>query len=76
MFTQQQKEELLKFSLSHLICDNSDIGEVPLDPFRLGKYPSHYVSCDQIPSMNLEAWKDEMGEGQPVKFLANLSPII
>ncbi|XP_042070084.1 thyroid peroxidase [Haplochromis burtoni] len=62
VFTQQQKEELLKFSLSHLICDNSDIGIVPLDPFRLGKYPSHYVSCDQIPSMNLEAWKDEMGE--------------
>uniref|UniRef100_A0A3P9BJI8 Thyroid peroxidase n=1 Tax=Maylandia zebra TaxID=106582 RepID=A0A3P9BJI8_9CICH len=45
VFTQQQKEELLKFSLSHLICDNSDIGEVPLDPFRLGKYPSHYNYC-------------------------------
>ncbi|XP_030574321.1 thyroid peroxidase [Archocentrus centrarchus] len=62
VFTRQQKEELLKFSLSRLICDNSDVGEVPLDSFIFGKYPSHYVSCDRIPSMNLDVWREEMSE--------------
>ncbi|XP_047183230.1 gamma-2-syntrophin isoform X1 [Scophthalmus maximus] len=59
VFTEQQKAELLKGSLSRIICDNTDIGEVPYDPFRFEPYPSNYVSCDRIPSINLEAWREE-----------------
>ncbi|XP_039993085.1 thyroid peroxidase isoform X2 [Xiphias gladius] len=59
IFTQHQKAELSKGSLSRMICDNTDIREVPYDPFRFGKYPSDYVSCNHIPSMNLEAWREE-----------------
>ncbi|XP_069575830.1 thyroid peroxidase [Brachyistius frenatus] len=59
VFTQQQKDELQKNSPSRLICDNSDIQEVPPDSFRFGEYPCDYVSCDQIPSLNLEAWREE-----------------
>uniref|UniRef100_A0A4W6FDT2 Thyroid peroxidase n=1 Tax=Lates calcarifer TaxID=8187 RepID=A0A4W6FDT2_LATCA len=59
VFTQQQMAELLKVSLSRIICDNTDIGEVPFDSFRFGKYPSDYVPCNHIPSMNLEAWREE-----------------
>ncbi|XP_047467261.1 thyroid peroxidase [Mugil cephalus] len=58
VFTLQQRNELLKSSLSRLICDNSDIREVLPDSFRLGTYHSDYVSCDCISSMNLEAWKE------------------
>uniref|UniRef100_A0A3B4Z479 Thyroid peroxidase n=1 Tax=Stegastes partitus TaxID=144197 RepID=A0A3B4Z479_9TELE len=59
IFTQQQKNELLQFSLSRLICDNSDVGEVLPDSFQRGTYPCDYVSCDHIPSMNLEAWREK-----------------
>lgn len=64
MFTQQQKTELLKGSLSRIICDNTDISEAPIDSFKFGKYPSDYVSCDHIPSMNLEAWREEKSRGE------------
>lgn len=63
MFTQQQKTELLKASVSRIICDNTDIREVPEDSFKYGTYPSDYVSCDRIPSMDLEAWREEKSQG-------------
>lgn len=59
MFTQQQKAELFKGSLSRIICDNSDIREILPDSFMFRKYPSCYISCDHIPSINLEAWREE-----------------
>jgi len=63
MFSQPQKEELLKGSLSRIICDNSDIREVPPDSFRFGKYPDDYVSCDHVPTINLDAWQEEKSQG-------------
>lgn len=69
MFTQQQKAELLKSSISQIICDNSDIREVPPDSFRYRKYPSDYLSCDHIPSMSLEAWREEKSQGGLRKLL-------
>ncbi|XP_076017140.1 thyroid peroxidase [Genypterus blacodes] len=59
VFTPQQKDELWKSSLSRVMCDNSDIREVPPDAFRYQKYPSGFVSCDHIPSMSLEAWREK-----------------
>ncbi|KAJ7988670.1 hypothetical protein DPEC_G00311620 [Dallia pectoralis] len=34
VFTQSQRMELQTHSLSSVICDNSDVNEAPLDPFR------------------------------------------
>ncbi|XP_042356758.1 thyroid peroxidase [Plectropomus leopardus] len=59
MFSQQQKAELLKGSLSRIICDNSDIREVPPDSFRFRTYPNGYISCDRLSSITLEAWRQE-----------------
>ncbi|CAG5899052.1 unnamed protein product [Menidia menidia] len=59
VFTGQQREELLKGSVSRLICDNSHITEVPLDPFRFREYPAGFVGCCRIPSINLEAWREK-----------------
>ncbi|KAK2826322.1 hypothetical protein Q5P01_020536 [Channa striata] len=63
VFTEQQKSELFKASVSRIICDNSDIKEVPADSFRISKFPSDYVTCGHIPSMNLEAWREEESRG-------------
>uniref|UniRef100_A0A8P4JVI6 Thyroid peroxidase n=1 Tax=Dicentrarchus labrax TaxID=13489 RepID=A0A8P4JVI6_DICLA len=68
IFTMQQKAELLKGSLSRIICDNSDVREVSPDSFRFRKYPSGYISCDHIPSMNLESWREEKSQGGPEKL--------
>lgn len=62
-FTQQQKDELVKGSMSRIICDNSDISEVNPDSFKVGNYPSDYVSCDHIPAINLEAWREVKSRG-------------
>ena len=64
MFTQQQKAELVKASLSRIICDNSDVREVPYDPFRFETYPSNYLPCNHLPSINLEVWREERGRGE------------
>ncbi|XP_049597258.1 thyroid peroxidase isoform X1 [Syngnathus scovelli] len=61
-FSQAQRKELGNVSLSKIICDNSDITEVPPDAFVFGKYPSGYVSCDTLPPMDLEAWREEKSQ--------------
>nr|XP_040054956.1 LOW QUALITY PROTEIN: thyroid peroxidase [Gasterosteus aculeatus aculeatus] len=59
VFSQRQRAQLLKASLSRIICDNSDIREVPPDSFRFGRYPYDYIPCDRVPSIDLEAWQEE-----------------
>ncbi|XP_053918946.1 thyroid peroxidase [Cuculus canorus] len=58
VFTEAQKHELKKHSLSRVICDNTGISEVPPDAFQLGKFPQDFKHCDDIPGMNLEAWQE------------------
>lgn len=61
--SQPQRDALLNASLSRIICDNTDIDELLPDSFTFRKYPSGYTSCDRLPSVNLEAWKEEESQG-------------
>lgn len=63
VFTEYQRAALLNASLSRIICDNTDIKELLPDAFVFRKYPSGYASCDRLPSVNLEAWKEEESQG-------------
>uniref|UniRef100_F6W3T9 Thyroid peroxidase n=1 Tax=Xenopus tropicalis TaxID=8364 RepID=F6W3T9_XENTR len=63
IFTKIQRSELEKHSLSRVICDNTGLSHVPLDAFLLGNYPDNFVSCDSIPGINLEAWKESPEKG-------------
>ena len=49
-----------KHTLGRVICDSGDdIREIQEDVFERAFYPYDYVSCDQIPYMDLStAWKD------------------
>uniref|UniRef100_A0A7M4EQY1 Thyroid peroxidase n=1 Tax=Crocodylus porosus TaxID=8502 RepID=A0A7M4EQY1_CROPO len=58
IFTEVQRHELKKHSLSRIICDNTGLAEVPLDAFQLGKFPEDFESCANIPGINLEAWQE------------------
>ncbi|XP_060118309.1 thyroid peroxidase [Heteronotia binoei] len=60
VFTNSQRHELRKYSLSRLICDNTDVSALPLDAFMLGKFPEDFQSCENIPNINLEAWQETL----------------
>ncbi|XP_067311019.1 thyroid peroxidase [Pseudorasbora parva] len=59
VFSPKQREELQRHSLSRVICDNSGVTEVPVDPFRVETYPEDFLFCGNIPSLDLEEWKEQ-----------------
>ncbi|KAM4040370.1 thyroid peroxidase [Anomaloglossus baeobatrachus] len=63
VFTEKQKLELERHSLSRVICDNTGLTHAPPDAFLMANYPEGFESCDNIPSMNLEAWKENPHQG-------------
>ncbi|XP_060628173.2 thyroid peroxidase [Anolis sagrei] len=68
VFTEAQRCELRKYSLSRLICDNTGITEIPHDVFKPGKYPKDFEPCENIPSINLEAWQETPQAELPCGF--------
>ena len=57
VFTPAQLREIKKGTMSRIICDNSDgIDSVQPDAFLSNQTR---VPCSQIPSLNLEAWREE-----------------
>ena len=54
-FTACQLEEIRKTSLAKVICNNSDyIGAIPRQVLSL---LTGFISCNELPDVNLEAWK-------------------
>ncbi|XP_017715775.1 PREDICTED: thyroid peroxidase isoform X4 [Rhinopithecus bieti] len=68
VFTDAQRHELEKHSLSRLICDNTGLTRVPVDAFQVGKFPEDFESCDSIPGMNLEAWRETFPQDNKCGF--------
>uniref|UniRef100_A0A2K5NXF9 Thyroid peroxidase n=1 Tax=Cercocebus atys TaxID=9531 RepID=A0A2K5NXF9_CERAT len=68
VFTDTQRHELEKHSLSRVICDNTGLTRVPVDAFRVGKFPEDFESCDSIPGMNLEAWRETFPQDDKCGF--------
>ncbi|DAA33799.1 TPA: Thyroid peroxidase-like isoform 3 [Bos taurus] len=58
VFTEAQRRELGRHSLSRVICDNTGLTRVPRDAFRVGQWPQDFESCDRIPGMDLRAWRE------------------
>ncbi|XP_075025158.1 eosinophil peroxidase-like isoform X2 [Calonectris borealis] len=59
VFTPQQRSSLAKISLSRIICDNTHISKVPRHIFHANRYPWGFVSCSQLPKLDLRAWKSK-----------------
>ncbi|KAM9218368.1 myeloperoxidase-like [Leptosomus discolor] len=59
VFTPQQRWALAKISLSRIICDNTHISKVSRHIFQANRYPCGFVSCSQIPKLDLRPWKSE-----------------
>ncbi|NXT85229.1 PERE peroxidase, partial [Zapornia atra] len=65
VFTPQQRSALARISLSRIICDNTHISKVPRHIFRANRYPFGFVSCSQIPKLDLRAWRSRKTEEGP-----------
>lgn len=63
MFTEAQRRELQRHSLSRVICDNTGLPRVPADAFRLGTFPQDFKPCEDIPGLNLEVWREAASQG-------------
>lgn len=59
VFTERQREELHRISLSAIITDNTGIATVSRDVFRNAKHPEQFVSCSDIPRLNLSHWQGQ-----------------
>uniref|UniRef100_A0A3B3Z7T5 Uncharacterized protein n=1 Tax=Periophthalmus magnuspinnatus TaxID=409849 RepID=A0A3B3Z7T5_9GOBI len=66
VFSSSQRKQLHSVSLSRIICDNSHITSVPIDPFTRTESPEDLLSCSHplIPHLDLSPWKEpESGGG-------------
>ncbi|KAM9165644.1 LOW QUALITY PROTEIN: putative oxidoreductase PXDNL [Pangshura tecta] len=59
VFTMAQLTQLKQASLARVICDNGDnIQQVQPDVFLKADYPQGYMSCSEIPKIDLRLWQD------------------
>ncbi|XP_045695284.1 lactoperoxidase-like isoform X2 [Phyllostomus hastatus] len=56
VFTEKQQDSLRKMSFSRLVCDNTHITKVPLNPFKTNSYPQDFVDCSAIEKLDLSPW--------------------
>ncbi|XP_036390591.1 eosinophil peroxidase [Megalops cyprinoides] len=60
VFSDAQRAQLRKVSLSRIICDNTHITHVPADPFSRTTQAAYMLPCTHplIPHLNLSAWRE------------------
>ena len=57
VFQTEQLEQIKKASLARVLCDNADnITRIQRDVFLLPEGDNAFVSCEEIPSIDLRAW--------------------
>uniref|UniRef100_A0A674P0J6 Eosinophil peroxidase-like n=1 Tax=Takifugu rubripes TaxID=31033 RepID=A0A674P0J6_TAKRU len=58
VFTEAQRASLRETSLARIICDNTNITEIPQLPFQYRPRGSGYKNCRDIPAFDLAPWKE------------------
>ncbi|CAJ0926030.1 unnamed protein product [Ranitomeya imitator] len=56
-FTIAQKRAIDRATMSRMICDNTAISQVPRNVFLANTFPGNFVSCSQIPILDLSPWR-------------------
>ncbi|XP_069473424.1 eosinophil peroxidase-like [Ambystoma mexicanum] len=57
LFSSAQRQALERMTLARIICDNTGITEVPRNVFLGNTYPLDFVRCNEIPALDLSAWR-------------------
>lgn len=63
VFSAAQRRELERHSLPRVVCDNTGLARVPADAFRLARSPRDFKACEDIPGLDLEAWREAAPPG-------------
>ncbi|XP_054468026.1 eosinophil peroxidase isoform X1 [Anoplopoma fimbria] len=58
VFNRAQRAALARASLSGIICANTGITSVPVDPFSIRSNTNRLTRCSSIPRLNLSAWRE------------------
>lgn len=69
MFTDEQRRELARHSLSRVICDNTGLPSVPADAFQVSRFPQDFEPCENIPGLNLDVWREALPQGDLKPFV-------
>nr|XP_023651854.1 eosinophil peroxidase-like [Paramormyrops kingsleyae] len=64
VFTKEQIKSLSKISMARIICDNTGITSVPVNPFLLSASGVKLTKCQDIPTVDLKPWKENKKEDQ------------
>jgi len=46
-------------TFARVICDNTGIDQIQTDVFKMAEFPSGFVSCSEIPELDLSAWRED-----------------
>ncbi|XP_054422800.1 thyroid peroxidase [Pteronotus mesoamericanus] len=68
VFTEAQRRELGKHSLSRVLCDNTGLPRVPADAFRVARFPQDFEPCADVPGLDLDAWREAAPPGDTCSF--------
>lgn len=79
-FTPEQLAEIRKTTLARIICDTSGVDQAQLLVMRKAGEGNERKSCDQIPKIDLNKWKENQNNstsfiGNTVKMFTNLSRV-
>ncbi|KAM4867311.1 thyroid peroxidase [Thomomys bottae] len=68
VFSTAQRRELERHSLARVICDNTGLTRVSVDAFHTGDFPRDFVPCEDIPGLDLEAWRETIPQDDGCGF--------
>nr|XP_014349544.1 PREDICTED: eosinophil peroxidase [Latimeria chalumnae] len=78
VFTSSQRDELRKVTLSRILCDNTQITQIPLDVFSHNHYPEDFLSCNSplIPRLNLSAWREDTSGNESFNVTSLVTAVV
>ncbi|XP_069801681.1 myeloperoxidase-like [Dendropsophus ebraccatus] len=59
VFSPAQRRSIENITMSHIICANTNINEVPRDVFLSNTYPQDFLDCSNFPPIDLQPWEDK-----------------
>ncbi|KAJ8379307.1 hypothetical protein SKAU_G00000850 [Synaphobranchus kaupii] len=65
VFTSRQRESLSRASFARILCDNTGITDVPINPFLYRPRGTGYTPCDKIPPFDLSPWQENQSAPYP-----------
>ncbi|XP_069617351.1 myeloperoxidase-like [Ranitomeya imitator] len=57
VFSSAQRKSIESVTLSHIICANTNIKQVPRNVFKANQFPKDFVNCSKFKSIDLSPWK-------------------